>query len=813
MQEEAAQEHTGEPAKVQGIGVDLYCEFRLINRSSLRLRVGGIHCDHGEWDWDEGGNRPIWPGETKRYTAKDVFGLYGSEGTVTFRDDAGGVFAIRYCCSFGKGGNYAILSRVSPLLDVTLRFANATPPEQATKTWGSAQAPTGGHPLGILVFVEPRAIKTSLKVLTYNTHLFKGSNAAAVQPSLVQKDDERREEILKQVIKTDADVVCLEEVWALDFQREITRKFAEAYPYFYVAPDNTVKTEWWEDWLNWVLPVLLAGITGGWSMFYLIGNVIALGQGYSSLTEMMRNSLSNTSGLLLASRLPLEDLQFTMYEGLSGEDKLAKKGLITFTVMAAVDRDVALPVRMGMTHCPTDITDALRVVQTVAAPKTMQDDHMDRILVGDFNLHFTNKSEYDRLNGVVMGASDVTHTYLPNIEQCYTDWQVGNSLTWLIDSNREPHAPTAGQDRIDYVYQVPRTGGSRWLEPANVSIFHDWDMAYSFTAFGKSFTSLSLSDHYPVVAEFKVVAPTAPPYQGFTVQTRTPLSLGEFESGSYRFSAAAADGHQGICDIYCVKQKNCQTQRVELHVLNARANYEAWKIEVPTALRDPSDLVAYLAGDFHRRGGQDLFVLRAAANTGRLEVHVLDGARDAQYGRFLFQRTTPIERADIPHFDFVLGQFSGGGRPDIYCIKRRSTGSGFVELHVLSGDDEYQSFTFQQRLSLRVQDAEAGKYAFAAGRYRRPMGNADLFLLKRANTASGRMEVSVLNGADRFDSYMLKDCATVLEASDSVNFEFGVGNPSGIGGVDDYGYRRNAALYGVKYRHTGSKQVEIHVLV
>jgi len=797
---------------VKGIVTDLYCEFTVTNRSDMRLRVDDVHSEHGSWSWDDGGNRVIWPGESKHYTAKDPdWAAYGSEGTVRFRDDAGATFTIRYCCSYGKGGNYGVVSQASPLLDVTLRFANTRPPRNAGKDWGSATAPLNGHPLGILIYIESRNPKRSLKILTYNTHLFKGSNAAAAQPSLVQMDDERASEILRKVVETGADIVCLEEVWSLNFQHEVTRRFAQEYPYFYIAPDNTVKTQWWEDWLNWVLPVLLMGVTGGWSIYYMIGNIVAAGQGYNSLSEMLRNSLSNTSGLLLASRFPLNNVEFTMYEGLHGDDQLAKKGVIAFTALVAAERDIPLSLRVGMTHCPTDIGDALRVIETVAAPKAMQDDHLDRILLGDFNLHRTNDSEYSRLNGVVMGASDITEKYLPKMADSYTDWQFGNSLTWLIDRQREPRAPSAGQDRIDYVYFAPRTGGSPFLRSTKVSVFHDWELDYEFNAFGKTFEKLTLSDHYPVLAEFEIVSRGTDPFKDFKMHAATALSLGEVEAGSYALAVAPADGDQGICDLYCIKQKNSPSNKIELHIANAKTAYSSWKSEVLTPLSDPRGFIAYLIGDYLSRNVKDLYCLKAAENTKRLEIHVVNGA--SRYSDFLFQRTTPIALAGLENFDFVLGNFDGGGRPDLFCIKRRGTDTNQVEIHVLSGADQYQSFLYQSALPLSVAEAEAGKYQFAAARYRRPAGNADLLLLKRANTASGKMEASVLDGTNHFATYLLQDRATALTAADSLNFEFRAGNLSGVGGTNDYDYRTNAALYCLKRRNTGSGRLEVHVLV
>ena len=625
--------------KVAGIVNDLFCEFTLVNRSERSLHVRDQHTSHGSWDW-KGGNQPIQPGSTKRYVAKDQdFVAYGSEGTVTFVDDAGSTFSIKYCCSYGKGGNYCVLTEGSALLDVTLRFANATPPENAQKTWGSDAPPLSGHPLGILIYVEQRQPVTNLKVLTYNTHLFAGSNAAAVQPSLVQKDQERRAEILKKVIDTGADVVCLQEIWSLDFQHQISRDFAKTYPYFYIAPDNTIKTEWWEDWLNWVLPVLLAGVTGGWSMYAMIGNIIAAGQGFSSLTEMLRNSLSNTSGLLLVSRYPLADMRYTMYKGLSGDEKLAKKGLISFTVKLAAAKDKAMYVRMGMTHCPTDIDEALRVIGTVASPQVLQDDGGDRLLIGDFNLHMTNADEYNALNKIVNGAKDITVQYLPNLDDAYTDWQAGNSLTWLLDDKGgAAAAPTRGKDRIDYIYHSAGSNREHYLEPKGVSVFHNWDMAHQFTAFGKRFDTLSLSDHYPVLADFKVARREVKPWKTIRISGGV--------SGGRSFLSVPESGAS-----------------VDLWNRNDGSGRQLWRL-VPCA--DGSSYNIIVKGGV---SGQRKY-LSARADGGKLDLHDVDDASGRQ--RWVLSGPNILIKGGVPVGHEYLSVTTNGEVVDLYGLDDRS---------------------------------------------------------------------------------------------------------------------------------------------
>src|SRR5262245_57627855 len=66
------------------------------------------------------------------------------------------------------------------------------------------------------------------------------------------------------------------------------------------------------------------------------------------------------------------------------------------------------------------------------------------------------------------------------------------------------------------------------------------------------------------------------------------------------------------------------------------------------------------------------------------------------YQRFLLQTGTAISEADAAaNFRFATGDFNGDGIPDLYAIKVSNTGSGKLEVHVLNGATNYQSFLLQ----------------------------------------------------------------------------------------------------------------------
>ena len=63
------------------------------------------------------------------------------------------------------------------------------------------------------------------------------------------------------------------------------------------------------------------------------------------------------------------------------------------------------------------------------------------------------------------------------------------------------------------------------------------------------------------------------------------------------------------------------------------------------------------------------------------------------FDQFLLHTGTPIAQNDAAaNFTFAVGDYNRDGIPDLYCLKRTNTGTNRLEVHVLNGADNYQSF-------------------------------------------------------------------------------------------------------------------------
>jgi tellurite resistance-related uncharacterized protein len=163
---------------------------------------------------------------------------------------------------------------------------------------------------------------------------------------------------------------------------------------------------------------------------------------------------------------------------------------------------------------------------------------------------------------------------------------------------------------------------------------------------------------------------------------------------------------------------------------------------------DAAANMTFAAGDFNSDGVPDLFVFKKSnTGSGTLEVHVLDGATN--YQTFLLHIATPIGQADAAtNFTFAVGDFNRDGVPDVFAFKHSKTGTGSLEVHVLSGAGNYQTFLLNTGTSISQADA-ATNFSFALGDFNRDT-IPDVIGTKFSNTGTGTLEVHILNGATNY---------------------------------------------------------------
>ncbi len=179
--------------------------------------------------------------------------------------------------------------------------------------------------------------------------------------------------------------------------------------------------------------------------------------------------------------------------------------------------------------------------------------------------------------------------------------------------------------------------------------------------------------------------------------------------------------------------------------------------------------------------------------SGRIEVHVLSAA--SNYTQFVLQVATPV--AVLPAgaaLQFALGPFAGSGRPDLWLVQTGGTGTGTTEVHVLSAASSYSRWVVHSGTGFALFPDTDMRYLVGDG--------GDLVGVLHRRSGSGRTEVHIATAASGWRDFSVH-AATPLGLTDDVAVTFGMSRVDGD---------RVADLLVIQRGSTGSGQLEAHAL-
>jgi endonuclease/exonuclease/phosphatase family metal-dependent hydrolase len=355
-------------------------------------------------------------------------------------------------------------------------------------------------------------VANGITVVTYNTHLFKGSSSEVGfffrnvaqnikhffsregllglftgqyhrkrTAPIVFDDDNRARLIADKIRASGADIVGLQEVWSYRRQQWFCRELASAYPYCY----------------NPAHP---------------------------------RLALRTTSGLVLLSRYKLTDLKFSAFprkgRPFFHDENWASKGVVTATVEARPDGPTF---RIGISHACTDAGGSAQPNIRQIASQTTTNHTGPAIMMGDLNVlddRGEGKGEYATMRGI-FAAIDAIDAYLKvhgaDAENACTVNKKENLLHRLFTTKTSVEDANV---RLDYVFV--RESGAGWrLKPEKAEVIRDWKYPVAaFHKYGHPHMSapidaphsqdrttglhepetilMDMSDHYPVKITFSV---------------------------------------------------------------------------------------------------------------------------------------------------------------------------------------------------------------------------------------------------------------------------------------------------------------------
>jgi hypothetical protein len=244
-------------------------------------------------------------------------------------------------------------------------------------------------------------------------------------------------------------------------------------------------------------------------------------------------------------------------------------------------------------------------------------------------------------------------------------------------------------------------------------------------------------------------------------------------------------------DLYVVKQHG--STGTEVHVIDGAGRYTAFESHLTTL--SPQTAPGnwdFPVADVDRDGVDDLVAVERWGDTGRVEVHVLDGA--SRYRTTQLHVNTPLPRSAPGIWTFDVADMNRDGYVDIVAVNRQG-GSNRTTVYVLSGRDDFTRIQASVATPLTTTDAN---WLFATGDHDRD-GIPDLYVIKRRGS-SGHTEVHVLDGATGFHTWIAHAVTPIGLTDDS--WDFAVDDLDGDGWDDVFGIQRNGS----------SGHTEMHVL-
>lgn len=238
-------------------------------------------------------------------------------------------------------------------------------------------------------------------------------------------------------------------------------------------------------------------------------------------------------------------------------------------------------------------------------------------------------------------------------------------------------------------------------------------------------------------------------------------------------------------DLFIIRSMNTGSQHTEVHILPSATTYQSFTAHQATILPQNTGSVGAVSFAL-APNNRDLFaVLTEYTNSGFVEVHVLSA--DANYQSYNLQKSIPIGLGT------PLSIMVAGNR-DLFAIRTTRVSDSDtklkVELFILTATSNYQNLIVQMVTAFQPVEGDLIHFALAS--------NRDLFMIREYRsgpTGPNATEVHILTAISAYTKFSLQTSTALRETG---NFQ--------------YLLAHDRSLFAIKTRNAESRRVEVHVL-
>ncbi len=237
----------------------------------------------------------------------------------------------------------------------------------------------------------------------------------------------------------------------------------------------------------------------------------------------------------------------------------------------------------------------------------------------------------------------------------------------------------------------------------------------------------------------------------------------KYNDKSCKFLLGDFNGNK-IMDLFCIKNGD----KTNIHILNGKDNFQSFLLQVESALHKYDNEFEFKIGNYEN-GKPDIYCIKKN-NTGSktTEIHILNGKDN--YQSFLYQTTTALPETN-DDWTFEVGEYNNNGKFNIYCIHKYNTKSKYIEIQILDGNNNYQSFLEPKIIKTSLPETK-DNIEFLLRDYNKD-GNLDLYCINK-NGENNSTEVNILSGASNFKEFLFKDNLILNKTDDNYQFCAGI---------------------------------------